>query len=193
MTFQGHSQEWLAKRDGKLQFAEGSSLDRTDDAAIQENTNSDKSEEEKAAQAHNSAYLIQAEEKALGDARIQLMKYYGEQIGSMKQCVIIAVMVILLTACRVISNYWFVWWSDDRLHLASYVYLVVYLGLIAAQALITSILGLILVRGSIRASHHIHDGILQNLLAAPYSFFQTQPVGRIINRLPLISNRSTHI
>ncbi|XHG05673.1 hypothetical protein AWENTII_008891 [Aspergillus wentii] len=184
VTFQGSSRQWMTERGAQLQFTAESGSDRTDDAAIQDNHKIDDTfHRETAAQAQDAACLIQAEEKASGDERIRLIKYYGEQIGGRKQCALIAVTVILLTVCRAISNYWFVWWAEDRLQLASNMYLAVYLGLIAVQALITGILGLILVRGSVRASHHIHDGILQNLLAAPYSFFQAQPVGRIVNRL----------
>jgi ABC-type multidrug transport system fused ATPase/permease subunit len=51
--------------------------------------------------------------------------------------------------------------------------------------LCTAALGIVLVIGSLKASRNIHSTIVNNLLAAPFAYFQRQPVGRIINRMTL--------
>lgn len=43
-------------------------------------------------------------------------------------------------------------------------------------------------QGSIKASRQVHNNIVDNLLLAPLSFFEQQPVGRILNRLSLDMN-----
>jgi len=49
--------------------------------------------------------------------------------------------------------------------------------------LFTFVSALLLYRGSIAASRHLHQGILHNVLFSPMSFFDTTPSGRTLNRL----------
>jgi ATP-binding cassette subfamily C (CFTR/MRP) protein 10 len=82
--------------------------------------------------------VADAEEKTSGDAQLQVLTFYGRQTGGPVQHTMTVGLVVLLLGARTMSQYWFVWWTDDRLHLPSHIYLIVYLCLVVAQAFTTS-------------------------------------------------------
>jgi ABC-type multidrug transport system fused ATPase/permease subunit len=47
----------------------------------------------------------------------------------------------------------------------------------------TALVGIFSVSGSLRASKTIHTLIMKNLFRAPLSYYEAQPIGRILNRL----------
>lgn len=61
-------------------------------------------------------------------------------------------------------------------------YLGVYGALGFAQALSTLISSLCLAVGSKIASRNLHQSVLVNVMHSPMSFFETTPLGRIVNR-----------
>lgn len=68
----------------------------------------------------------------------------------------------------------------------NYVYRGVNLGVYAilgvSQALFVLAGSFTMVIGGIRASRKLHDSMLGNILRSPMSFFDTTPLGRILNR-----------
>ncbi|KAJ3191570.1 Multidrug resistance-associated protein 1, partial [Dinochytrium kinnereticum] len=42
---------------------------------------------------------------------------------------------------------------------------------------------LLLTSGGLKASRRLHDGAMAGLIRAPMSFFDSQPIGRILNRM----------
>ena len=58
----------------------------------------------------------------------------------------------------------------------------VYSTLVTGQIVFTVLGMLTMATGSIKASRTIHNGMLANILRSPLAFFDTTPIGRIINR-----------
>ena len=48
--------------------------------------------------------------------------------------------------------------------------------------LTTVMASFVLVFATLKASRTLHDGMLQSILRSPVSFFETTPLGRILNR-----------
>ena len=61
-------------------------------------------------------------------------------------------------------------------------YLIMYGVFGGLQSLFIFLAILIITTGSIRASISLHNNLLENILKAPMSFFDTSPLGRIVNR-----------
>ncbi|KAK6460720.1 hypothetical protein DFJ63DRAFT_337473 [Scheffersomyces coipomensis] len=100
---------------------------------------------------------------------------------------IIIFLMNLSTVSQIMSGYALKSWSQDNLdagqNVSSKFYLILYSLLGGITTLGTfggSILGR--TKSSIRASKHFHDNMARNVLRSPMSFFDTTPVGRILNR-----------
>ena len=61
-------------------------------------------------------------------------------------------------------------------------FLGIYGALGLGQAIFILFASLVLALGSIFASTRLHDSMLANILRSPMSFFDTTPLGRILNR-----------
>lgn len=86
--------------------------------------------------------------------------------------------------CLVGSRVWLAMWSSDPDTSTSTrdIYLGVYGALGFAQAMLVLVSAVCLAFGSIRASTYLHDSLLINILHSPMSFFETTPIGRVVNR-----------
>merc|ERR1740117_2234031 len=62
-------------------------------------------------------------------------------------------------------------------------YLYVYLGLAGVSLAVTSLRSLVVVVGFLRATKGLYENMMNALLKAPTSFFDTTPLGRLLNRL----------
>ena len=85
------------------------------------------------------------------------------------------------------TTFWLNIWSDQKLGNASEskyrdLYLGVYGGLGAAQTLSMLILSIVVAICTLNASKKMHKNMLSSVLHCPMSFFDTTPLGRIVNR-----------
>ncbi|MBW0469278.1 hypothetical protein O181_008993 [Austropuccinia psidii MF-1] len=83
----------------------------------------------------------------------------------------------------VLSSYWLVWWQNADLMLNQATFMAVYASLGIFQILAGFIRGASSVMIGLYASRNLHHGALKSLLRAPLTFFDTTPLGRIMNRL----------
>ena len=96
----------------------------------------------------------------------------------------IVLFIVLAEIASVASGIWLAQWSsanvttDDQRDM----YLGVYGGLGFLQALCVLISSICLALGSKIASRYLHQSILVNVMHSPMSFFETTPLGRIVNR-----------
>ncbi|GFR29928.1 multidrug resistance-associated protein 1 [Trichonephila clavata] len=96
---------------------------------------------------------------------------------------------ILSNGFSVGSSLWLSVWSNDSLnpdsasdtHLRD-VRLGVYSGLGGGEIVFTLITSILMNLACLRAARILHDGMLEHIMRAPMSFFDTTPLGRILNR-----------
>ncbi|XP_064405659.1 multidrug resistance-associated protein 1-like [Halichondria panicea] len=103
---------------------------------------------------------------------------------------------IATNVASVSSNFWLAEWSnaEGKFNTANFsavsfcdhpdvgCYLGVYAGVGISQALFVLIASFTLAIAGILASRTLHTGMLKNVLRSPMSFFDTTPLGRILNR-----------
>ena len=83
------------------------------------------------------------------------------------------------------TNFWLAEWSDDpdsAIPKVRNMYLGIYGGLGAASAFTVMAKSLLVALGGLNASSKLHNTMLENVLRAPMSFFDTNPKGRVVNR-----------
>ena len=96
----------------------------------------------------------------------------------------IVLFIILAEIASVASGIWLARWSSANVTSDAErdMYLGVYGGLGVTQALCVLISSICLALGSKIASRYLHQSILVNVMHSPMSFFETTPLGRIVNR-----------
>ncbi|KAK9449812.1 P-loop containing nucleoside triphosphate hydrolase protein [Limtongia smithiae] len=104
------------------------------------------------------------------------------------------VLMVCSNSMSVSGNFWLKHWSDintrygDNPNTARY--LGIYLILGTSAAMLTLVYTLVLwIWCTIRAARNLHDTMLKRVLRSPMSFFDTTPLGRIINRFTADVNR----
>lgn len=131
--------------------------------------------------------LIQKEVTEEGNVKLAVYQSYLRAIGY-DITILLALLLVLSYAASVGSNFWLSDWSSqvgsnstsEGFSLA--VNLGVYGALGMGNAVGLLIVTLVLAYGSIRASRSKHNDMLNCVMRAPMSFFDTTPMGRVVNR-----------
>ncbi|OWF48638.1 multidrug resistance-associated protein 1-like isoform X2 [Mizuhopecten yessoensis] len=137
--------------------------------------------------------LIQQETAKVGGVKIEVFKSYFGAAGWWSVAVILVLFAGFHTT-SIYSNFWLTFWTEDRLLLnislmdtleyrdRSYDYLLVYGLLGVIQAVLVLIYGLMLAVRMVIAAGKLHEKMLYTIMRCPMAFFDTTPIGRIINR-----------
>ncbi|XP_022081606.1 ATP-binding cassette sub-family C member 9-like [Acanthaster planci] len=145
-----------------------------------------------------SGSLIKKEEMERGSISCGVYLYYARNVGSWL-VLLIAVTAVANTALSITTNFWLSAWSEAGLGNESVSisdqYFIGYLGLSVGYLLVKSTTSTLLVVGLLIAARRLHQKMLRNLIRVPIRFFDTTPVGRILNRFSsdtkLIDSRLT--
>ncbi|KAJ3566148.1 hypothetical protein NP233_g7188 [Leucocoprinus birnbaumii] len=90
--------------------------------------------------------------------------------------------MILMQGATVISSYWLVWWQEMSFHRPQGFYMGVYAALGVSQAITAFFMFSVLAMWTFFASRQLHRAAIERVMRAPMSFFETTPLGRIMNR-----------
>ena len=129
----------------------------------------------------NKGQLTEDEEREVGDVSMTTFKMYFTGIG----CCII----FMIFACGVLSNiigqtatFWLAIWSDDLWNRTAVFYILIFFLIQFLSIFSQFINNIFIVFARIRASIKLHNSLLIHVIHAPMRFFDTTPIGRIINR-----------
>ncbi|SCZ99314.1 BZ3500_MvSof-1268-A1-R1_Chr7-2g09480 [Microbotryum saponariae] len=126
--------------------------------------------------------LMQEEERATGavDGGV-----YMAFLRAAKGHVTVPLLILSLAlaqGAQVLGSYWLVWWQENHFHTQNGFYMGIYALLGILQAVFSFLMGLASVFIGYNASRSLHRGAIQGVMHAPMSFFDTTPLGRIMNR-----------
>ncbi|XP_070847153.1 ATP-binding cassette sub-family C member 3 isoform X2 [Chaetodon trifascialis] len=143
------------------------------------------SEPQEKQKSHETEKLIQAETTETGRVKMKVYVEYAKAVGPL-----LSVFICFLYACQsaaaIGANIWLSQWTNDasknqtqeNVHMR----VGVYAALGIAQGILVMMSSFTLAMGNIGAARKLHYNLLVNKLHTPQSFFDTTPIGRIINR-----------
>ncbi|KAJ3057372.1 hypothetical protein HK097_008467 [Rhizophlyctis rosea] len=127
--------------------------------------------------------LMQTEERATGSVKAGVWLAYARAGGGKYFVGGLLSIALLLQLVRVANDYWLVEWTNGRIPgFTQGAYVGIYWGLGVGQAIATYLFGLFFAFTSVRSARTLHHDAARRVLSAPVRFFDTTPLGRIINR-----------
>ncbi|XP_077359163.1 ATP-binding cassette sub-family C member 3 isoform X2 [Festucalex cinctus] len=136
-------------------------------------------------QPHGIGKLIQAETTETGRVKLKVYLEYAKAVG-----LLLSVLICILYGCQsaaaIGANIWLSEWTNDALQNQTEDNVNMRVGVYAALGITQGVLVMIssftLAMGNIGAARKLHHNLLANKLHTLQSFFDTTPIGRIINR-----------
>ncbi|CAB1338215.1 unnamed protein product, partial [Coregonus sp. 'balchen'] len=129
--------------------------------------------------------LIQAETAETGRVKIKVFWEYAKAVGPL-----LSLFICFLYGCQsaaaIGANVWLSQWTNDAAQNVTQenvsMRVGVYAALGMAQGLLVMVSSYTLAMGNIGAARKLHYALLDNKFHTPQSFFDTTPIGRVINR-----------
>ncbi|KAI8363152.1 P-loop containing nucleoside triphosphate hydrolase protein [Mortierella sp. GBAus27b] len=132
----------------------------------------------------DNAELIEDESMAVGSTPWRIYHIYAKA-ASYRNVAHILTLFVILHGCQISSNLWLQNWvivAKTTTHGIAHYMGVYAIFVISFMFLVVWTSYTTMVKAGIRASDILHARLLDNILRLPMSFFDTTPVGRIINR-----------
>ena len=127
--------------------------------------------------------LMTTEERATGSVDISIYKGYAKAAGGIICVALIILLVISIQLVKLGNDIWLVFWTEQRFtSMTTSVYILIYLIWNFGQTLLTLFYSMYMAFAGIKAASKIHKDAISRVIMAPISFFDTTPLGRIINR-----------
>ncbi|KAG0232674.1 Canalicular multispecific organic anion transporter 2 [Actinomortierella wolfii] len=129
------------------------------------------------------AELVAEEKMAIGSVKWKIYTIYAKA-ASLKYSGIVLLTFVIAQACQIGTNVWLKHWTSSESNSSSVGQL---LGIYALLVLVYALLNVTasfsaMVLAALRASERLHETLLGTLLRLPMSYFDTTPLGRIVNR-----------
>ncbi|KAH9248706.1 hypothetical protein BASA83_009436 [Batrachochytrium salamandrivorans] len=139
---------------------------------------------EKDASSGDSGDIIIDEDRLVGAVKGNTYWSYVQACGGTPYIITVAFAAIFAQATRLLTDIWLTWWTENRFpNLTTMQYLQIYSGLGGSQVVFSLILNTSILVGGYHSAHYYHAAALKRLMAAPMSFYDSQPIGRILNRM----------
>jgi len=140
-----------------------------------------KSTKEKKSGNETKGKLISAEDREVGQVTWGVWKAYMASIGGICATILILSTYTQEAAARVGSDFWLSFWSANPGGSLGF-FLGIYSGLSAFIGLIVFLRAVIINLVGLRSSRTLHEQMMEKVMRAPMSYFDTTPIGRILNR-----------
>jgi len=126
--------------------------------------------------------LMTTEERSTGHVGIDVYFYWARAAGGMWLPFVIVFAFAFVESIGVLSKWWLTYWSTHGTEHSQVYFLGIYGAINLFSVLCTFLRLIFIMMVGLRASRKIYTNLLQIIMHAPMSFFDTTPVGRIINR-----------
>ena len=126
--------------------------------------------------------IVLDEERNTGSVKSDLYSMYAKLASPAGMVSLLLIAYFLRELFSSGADVWIGLWSSSTTHGDANKMIVVYLLLGVIATAVTYFRTLLTWQGALRASNTLHRRLLENVLRAPLSFFDSTPVGRVLNR-----------
>ncbi|KIO14748.1 hypothetical protein M404DRAFT_17610 [Pisolithus tinctorius Marx 270] len=126
--------------------------------------------------------MMQGEERNTGAIRWQIYQQYLSAGHGLILVPFLLLSLVLMQGANVMSAYWLVYWEEMKWNYPQGFYMGIYAALGVSQAFTMFFVGFVFALLTYYASQNLHERAIRRVLHAPMSFFETTPLGRIMNR-----------
>ncbi|KAF8422979.1 P-loop containing nucleoside triphosphate hydrolase protein [Tirmania nivea] len=126
--------------------------------------------------------LMQTEERSTSSVGWKVYKAYILASGTFLSAPGIMLMLLLSQGANLMTTLWLSFWTSGKFGLSNGTYIGVFAGLGAAQSALMFAFAFWLTIAGTTSSKTLMAQAMERVLRAPMSFFDTTPIGRIINR-----------
>lgn len=126
--------------------------------------------------------LMTEETRAEGHVKLDVYKKWFQAAGGLYIPLVVLIVFTGDAGMSVLSNWWLTYWSEADSGRSQNYYLLMYALINFGVAVVNMIRSLFLAFVALTASRKMFNDMLACVLHAPMSFFDTTPVGRLVNR-----------
>jgi len=130
----------------------------------------------------NKNDLMTEEERYTGSVKFDIYKFYIKAAGGVTCVLFVSFFLIFSELTKIGNDLWLTFWTDNKFNFSVLKYVIIYLGWSVLQAIAKALFSIIITYAGINAAKKIHRNAIKRVISAPISFFDTTPLGRIINR-----------
>lgn len=147
-------------------------------------TNQSQEAQGEAATNNKNTGLVTKEEREVGSVKARIYFQYLQAGGGLWRFALVLVGYLLSTGAMWASSFWIsIWSSDAQYERHSEDFYIAGYGILAlVMGLFTFIRSYGMALFGVRASRKMHSDLVQSVLRAPMSFFDTTPTGRLLSR-----------
>ncbi|KAF8623627.1 hypothetical protein AX17_007328 [Amanita inopinata Kibby_2008] len=183
MATEGDFAQFMHEFGGKEE--EDKEKDEKEEADTIEDSNITSKEEETDQKRQDTAPgpgVMQAEERNTGAVKWEVYKTYSVAGRGSIVLPMLFLSLVLLQGATVMSSYWLVYWQERKWPRPQGFYMGLYAFLGVFQAFASFLMGGAFAMLTYFASQRLHKDAIGRVMQAPMSFFETTPLGRIMNR-----------
>ncbi|KAL8481532.1 hypothetical protein ACS0TY_027874 [Phlomoides rotata] len=129
-----------------------------------------------------SSKLIEDEEREKGRVSLKVYKQYCTEAYGWWGVSAVMITSVLWQAVQMSSDYWLAYETSDERNYSPSLFISVYSGIAVASCVLLGMRSLIFAFLGLKTARGFFDQILNSILRAPMSFFDTTPSGRILSR-----------
>ncbi|KAJ3269142.1 Multidrug resistance-associated protein 1 [Terramyces sp. JEL0728] len=126
--------------------------------------------------------FIEEEERNVGKVSLKVYFDFFKAVGGYAYPIAFFALTIATCFVQIVTPLLLTWWTSSVEKEGSFDKLILYSAFSGAQVLIGAAFQIVCLFMAIKAACNIHDFALNGLLSAPLSFFDQNPIGRILNR-----------
>ncbi|KAK5996011.1 ABC-type transporter cicA [Cladobotryum mycophilum] len=127
--------------------------------------------------------LMRAEENTGSTVPWRIYSAYIRASGSILNGPLVLFALILFQGANMMTSLWLSYWISNKFHLSTGQYIGIYAGLGSLQAVLLFLFSMAVSMPGMKASGAMLQSAISRVIHAPMSFFDTTPLGRILNRV----------